>query len=52
MIAGLEDISDGEFMIDGKIMNDVEPKGRDIAMVFQNYAPYPHMSVQITWPSA
>ena len=52
MIAGLEDISDGEFMIDGKIMNDVEPKDRDIAMVFQNYALYPHMSVQITWPSA
>ncbi len=46
MIAGLEDISDGEFMIDGKIMNDVEPKDRDIAMVFQNYALYPHMSVQ------
>ena len=45
MIAGLEDISDGEFMIDGKIMNDVEPKDRDIAMVFQNYALYPHMSV-------
>ena len=46
MIAGLEDISDGEFMIDGKIMNDVEPKDRDIAMVFQNYALYPHMTVQ------
>ncbi len=46
MIAGLEDISDGEFMIDGKIMNDVAPKDRDIAMVFQNYALYPHMSVQ------
>ena len=46
MIAGLEDISDGEFMIDGKIMNDVEPKDRDIAMVFQNYALYPHMSVR------
>jgi len=46
MIAGLEDISDGEFMIDGKIMNDVEPKDRDIAMVFQNYALYPHMSVK------
>ncbi len=45
MIAGLEDISDGELMIDGKIMNDVEPKDRDIAMVFQNYALYPHMSV-------
>ena len=46
MIAGLEDISEGEFMIDGKIMNDVEPKDRDIAMVFQNYALYPHMSVK------
>ncbi|MCR5167605.1 MAG: sn-glycerol-3-phosphate ABC transporter ATP-binding protein UgpC [Oscillospiraceae bacterium] len=46
MIAGLEDISDGEFLIDGKIMNDVEPKDRDIAMVFQNYALYPHMTVE------
>ena len=46
MIAGLEDISDGEFLIDGKIMNDVEPKDRDIAMVFQNYALYPHMTVK------
>ena len=45
MIAGLEDISSGEFKIDGKLMNDVEPKDRDIAMVFQNYALYPHMSV-------
>ncbi len=46
MIAGLEDISNGEFRIDGKMMNDVEPKDRDIAMVFQNYALYPHMSVR------
>ncbi len=45
MIAGLEEISGGEFSIDGKIMNDVEPKDRDIAMVFQNYALYPHMTV-------
>ena len=45
MIAGLEEISSGEFRIDGKIMNDVEPKDRDIAMVFQNYALYPHMTV-------
>lgn len=45
MIAGLEDISSGELLIDGKLMNDVEPKDRDIAMVFQNYALYPHMSV-------
>lgn len=45
MIAGLEDISSGTFSIDGKKMNDVEPKNRDIAMVFQNYALYPHMTV-------
>ena len=45
MIAGLEDISDGELLIDGKRMNEVEPKDRDIAMVFQNYALYPHMTV-------
>ena len=45
MIAGLEDISSGEFKIDGKLMNEVEPKDRDIAMVFQNYALYPHMTV-------
>ena len=45
MIAGLEDISSGELKIDGKVMNDVEPKDRDIAMVFQNYALYPHMTV-------
>ncbi|MFD3449332.1 ABC transporter ATP-binding protein [Microbacteriaceae bacterium 4G12] len=45
MVAGLEDISKGEFLIDGKVMNDVPPKDRDIAMVFQNYALYPHMSV-------
>src|SRR6476659_460372 len=43
MVAGLEDISKGEFSIDGKLMNDVPPKDRDIAMVFQNYALYPHM---------
>ena len=45
MIAGLEDISGGTLEIDGKVMNDVEPKDRDIAMVFQNYALYPHMTV-------
>ena len=45
MIAGLEEISDGELYIDGKLMNDVAPKDRDIAMVFQNYALYPHMTV-------
>ena len=45
MVAGLETISDGELIIDGKVMNDVAPKDRDIAMVFQNYALYPHMTV-------
>ncbi len=45
MIAGLEDITSGELYIDGKMMNDAEPKDRDIAMVFQNYALYPHMTV-------
>ena len=45
MVAGLEDISEGDLLIDGKRMNDVEPKDRDIAMVFQNYALYPHMTV-------
>ena len=45
MIAGLEEISAGELYIDGQIVNDVEPKDRDIAMVFQNYALYPHMTV-------
>ena len=45
MIAGLEDITDGELFINGKKVNDVPPKDRDIAMVFQNYALYPHMTV-------
>jgi len=45
MIAGLEDISDGEVRIGGSRVNEVEPKDRDIAMVFQNYALYPHMTV-------
>ncbi|MEX1138809.1 MAG: sn-glycerol-3-phosphate ABC transporter ATP-binding protein UgpC [Bacteroidota bacterium] len=45
MIAGLEDITDGTIAIDGKIVNGVAPKDRDIAMVFQNYALYPHMTV-------
>jgi len=45
MIAGLEEISDGNLYIDDKLMNDVAPKDRDIAMVFQNYALYPHMTV-------
>ncbi len=45
MIAGLEEITEGELLIDGKVVNDIPPKDRDIAMVFQNYALYPHMSV-------
>jgi multiple sugar transport system ATP-binding protein len=45
MVAGLEDISKGTLMIDHQVMNDVAPKDRDIAMVFQNYALYPHMTV-------
>ena len=45
MIAGLEEITQGELYIDGKLVNDIAPKDRDIAMVFQNYALYPHMSV-------
>ena len=46
MIAGLEDITSGMFMIDGELMNDVEPADRGCAMVFQNYALYPHMTVR------
>jgi multiple sugar transport system ATP-binding protein len=46
MIAGLEDITDGELKIGGNVVNDLSPKDRDIAMVFQNYALYPHMSVR------
>ena len=45
MIAGLEEISSGELKIDGRVVNDVEPKDRDIAMVFQNYGLYPHITV-------
>ncbi|SFR45735.1 ABC transporter ATP-binding protein [Litoreibacter janthinus] len=45
MIAGLEEISDGDLMIDGRLMNRVAPKDRDVAMVFQNYALYPHLNV-------
>ncbi|MGH0054518.1 MAG: ABC transporter ATP-binding protein, partial [Sphaerochaetaceae bacterium] len=45
MVAGLEDITGGELYIDGNLVNDVPPKDRDIAMVFQNYALYPHMTV-------
>src|SRR5881398_1542296 len=46
MIAGLEDISDGEMVIGGDVVNERSPKDRDIAMVFQNYALYPHMTVR------
>src|SRR5438876_4049044 len=46
MLAGLEDITDGTIAIDGKVVNDVESKDRDIAMVFQSYALYPHMTVR------
>src|SRR3954452_20258488 len=46
MIAGLEDISDGELLIGGDVVNQKAPKDRDIAMVFQNYALYPHMTVR------
>ncbi|MCU9806722.1 ATP-binding cassette domain-containing protein, partial [Enterococcus faecalis] len=45
MIAGLEEISGGDLLIDGKRMNDVPAKARNIAMVFQNYALYPHLTV-------
>ena len=45
MIAGLEDITAGEILIDGKVVNNIHPKERDIAFVFQNYALYPHMNV-------
>ena len=46
MIAGLEDITDGELRIGGKVVNNAAPKDRDIAMVFQSYALYPHMTVR------
>src|SRR5919201_811085 len=45
MIAGLEEVSAGEIAVDGEVVNDVPPKDRDMAMVFQNYALYPHMTV-------
>ena len=45
MIAGLEDISSGQLWIDGQLVNMLEPKNRDLSMVFQNYALYPHMTV-------
>src|SRR5882757_6846697 len=45
MIAGLEDVTEGDLIIGGEVVNDLPPKDRDIAMVFQNYALYPHMTV-------
>ncbi|UWR23225.1 ABC transporter ATP-binding protein [Sulfitobacter sp. S190] len=45
MIAGLEDVTEGEIIIDGKVVNDLDPKDRDVAMVFQSYGLYPHMNV-------
>ncbi len=51
MIAGLEEISDGELYIGDNLVNDVAPKDRDIAMVFQNYALYPHSLFLTTWHS-
>src|SRR6188508_3187336 len=45
MIAGLEDITDGEIMIGDRVVNQVDPKDRDVAMVFQDYALYPHLTV-------
>jgi multiple sugar transport system ATP-binding protein len=45
MVAGLEDVSDGEILLDGKLVTDMSPRDRDVAMVFQNYALYPHLSV-------
>ena len=52
MVAGLETITSGEIAIGERVVNELEPKDRDIAMVFQNYALYPHMSVYATWPTA
>jgi multiple sugar transport system ATP-binding protein len=46
MVAGLEDVTDGEILLDGKVVTDASPRERDVAMVFQNYALYPHLSVQ------
>ncbi len=46
MVAGLEEITTGQVLIDGRVLNDIDPKGRNVAMVFQNYALYPHMSVR------
>src|SRR5215472_6653564 len=45
MVAGLEDVTSGSIIIDGRLVNDVEPRHRDVAMVFQSYALYPHLTV-------
>src|SRR5664280_2379937 len=45
MLAGLEEVKSGRILIDGEVVNDLEPRDRDVAMVFQNYALYPHLSV-------
>ena len=50
LLAGLEEISEGNIYIGDRLVNDVPPKDRDIAMVFQSYALYPHMSVYAIWP--
>lgn len=47
MIAGLEDITKGELVIDGKVVNNLNPQDRDLAMVFQSYALYPHMTLSL-----
>lgn len=49
MIAGLEDITGGQLSIGGRVVNDVEPGDRGVAMVFQNYALYPHMTIRGNW---
>src|SRR5712692_10023278 len=46
MIAGLEEVTEGELLIDSQVVNNLSPKDRDVAMVFQNYALYPHMTVR------
>ena len=51
MIAGLEEVTSGKILIGDRLVNDLPPRDRDIAMVFQNYALYPHMTVFVTWRS-
>ncbi len=52
MVAGLEEITSGDIRIGDRVVNRLDPADRDIAMVFQNYALYPHMTVRGTWPMA